>query len=218
MASAEMNLTMAFEETGEIRAPRAGEFFRGYDGSIKRAEFDFNFLCLPIVVMHLKASGEVRQVTAVATGVSGVTGLSPALSVASRSDRMAYTVYRHGGYEIHVSDLDASTPPAVTEVDTVTTHAFPTVLMPAPAASFSERPYRAGLRLDRLVQPYLSAGGGSSGSFIRGGVGLSFADMLGNRQLDFAVQAGKQVDDFIAQATYLNMRSRWNCWAAGCRF
>jgi len=161
------------------------------------------------------ASGEVRQVTSVATGVSGVTGLSPALSVAARSDRMAYTVYRHGGYEIHVSDVDASAPPAVTDIDTVTTHASPTVLMPAPAASFSERPYRAGLRLDRLVQPYLSAGGGSTGSFIRGGVGLSFADMLGNRQLDLAVQAGKQVDDFIAQATYLNMRSRWNWGVTG---
>jgi Tol biopolymer transport system component len=160
------------------------------------------------------ASGDVHQVTTVATGVSGVTGLSPALSVAARSDRMAYTVYRHGGYEIHVTDLDS---PAQTlaEVDTVTTHVPPTLLMPAPAASFAERPYRAGLRLDRLVQPYLSAGGGSTGGFIRGGVGLSFADMLGNRQLDLAVQAGKQVDDFIAQATYLNMRSRWNWGITG---
>ncbi|HET9834410.1 MAG TPA: BamA/TamA family outer membrane protein, partial [Vicinamibacterales bacterium] len=157
------------------------------------------------------ASDEVFQVTSVATGVSGVTGLSPALSIAARADRMAYSVYRRGAYEINVMDVDASQPLAAA-VDTTITHPAPSVLMPPPTASFSDRPYRAGLTLDRLVQPYLSAGGGSSGGFIRGGVGLSFADMLGNRQLDFAVQAGKNVDDFIAQATYVNMRSRWN-WA-----
>jgi len=153
----------------------------------------------------------VFQVTSVATGVSGVTGLSPALSVAARADRMAYSVYRRGAYEINVMDVDTSQPSAAA-VETTTTHLVPAALMPAPAASFSDRPYRAGLSLDRLVQPYLSAGGGSTGGFIRGGVGLSFADMLGNRQLEVAVQAGKNVDDFIAQATYVNMRSRWN-WA-----
>jgi len=157
------------------------------------------------------ASDEVFQVTSVATGVSGVTGLSPALSIAARADRMAYSVYRRGAYEINVMDVDTSQPSAAA-VETTTTHLVPAALMPAPAASFSDRPYRAGLSLDRLVQPYLSAGGGSTGGFIRGGVGLSFADMLGNRQLEVAVQAGKNVDDFIAQATYVNMRSRWN-WA-----
>jgi Tol biopolymer transport system component len=160
------------------------------------------------------ASGEVFKMTSVPTGVSGVTGLSPALSVASHSDRIAYSVYRHGGYEINVMDLDASTPERAA-VDTSTHVAPPPVLTPAPAVSFSDRPYRAALSLDRFVQPYLSAGGGSTGGFIRGGVGVSFADMLGNRQLDLAVQAGRHVDDFIAQATYINMRSRWNWGIAG---
>lgn len=157
--------------------------------------------------------GAVFQVTSVSTGVSGVTGLSPALSVASDSDRMAYSVYRHGGYEINMMDLDASAP---TEVAVDTTPHMPSpVLAPTPAASFPDRPYRPGLSLDRFVQPYLSAGGGSTGGFIRGGVGLSFGDMLGNRQLDLAVQAGKNVDDFIVQAEYVNMRSRWNWGVMG---
>jgi hypothetical protein len=65
------------------------------------------------------------------------------------------------------------------------------------------------------VQPYLLAGGGSTGGFIRGGVGLSFADMLGNRQLDVAVQAGSHVEDFILQAGYTNLRSRWNWGISG---
>ena len=158
-------------------------------------------------------SGAVFQVTDVSTGVSGVTGLSPALSVASDSDRMAYSVYHHGGYEINVMDLDASAPTEVA-IDT-TAHMPPPVLAPPPEASFTDRPYRARLSLDRFVQPYLSAGGGSSGGFIRGGVGLSFADMLGNRQLDLAVQVGKNIDDFILQAAYINMKSRWNWGVLG---
>ncbi len=36
--------------------------------------------------------------------------------------------------------------------------------------------------------------------------------MLGNHQLQTTVQVGKTIDDFVAQAAYVNMRSRWN-WA-----
>jgi Tol biopolymer transport system component len=154
------------------------------------------------------ADGGVFQVTSVSTGVSGVTGLSPALSVASDSDRMAYSVYRHGGYEINVMDLDSSETTRVAADNAP--HMPPPALAPAPEASFVDRPYRGKLTLDRLVQPYLSAGGGTTGGFIRGGVGLSFADMLGNHSLDVAVQAGKAVDDFILQAGYVNLKSRWN--------
>jgi len=39
--------------------------------------------------------------------------------------------------------------------------------------------------------------------------------MLGDRQLQTAVQVGKGVDDFIAQAAYLNMRSRWTWGVVG---
>ncbi|HVZ23769.1 MAG TPA: BamA/TamA family outer membrane protein, partial [Vicinamibacterales bacterium] len=67
----------------------------------------------------------------------------------------------------------------------------------------------------RFIQPYLSAGGGSIGGFIEAGVGLSFADLLNNHQLDVAVQAGRHVDDFVAQASYLNIGSRWNGGVSG---
>src|SRR5262245_10611694 len=77
-------------------------------------------------------------------------------------------------------------------------------------SQFTSRPYRAGLSLDRVVQPYLSAGGGGTGSFLRGGVGLSFGDMLGDQALETAIQVGKSRDDFGAQVAYINRRSRWN--------
>jgi hypothetical protein len=163
------------------------------------------------------AAGDIYQVTAEATGVSGVAAQSPALSVAGRDDHLAFSVYRHGSFEIHTTAPDRRAPLLALARAAVQT-AAPASQAPlplAPASSFSDHPYRAALSLDRFVQPYLSAGGGSTGGFIRGGVGLSFADMLGNQQLDVAVQAGSRIDDFIAQAGYVNMRSRWNWGVSG---
>ena len=47
------------------------------------------------------AAGSFSQVTTAATGVSGLTPLSPALSVASAAGTMAYVVFARGGFEIH---------------------------------------------------------------------------------------------------------------------
>jgi hypothetical protein len=169
------------------------------------------------------ATSEIFQVTMETTGVSGITGLSPALSVAGKSGRAAFSVYRRGAYEIHAIDLDAR-PPVLPAVPVVATALTPSSVARPPAASaafsfpaldlpngnaFAVKPYHAGLSLNRMVQPYLSAGGGSTGGFLRGGVGLSFGDMLGDHQLQTAVQVGKNLDDFVAQAAYVNMRSRW---------
>jgi Tol biopolymer transport system component len=179
-------------------------------------------------VYRLDIAGEtIFRVTQETTGVSGITSLSPALSVAAQADRAAYSVYRGGSYEIHAIDLtsdSAATPvPIVTATSTqpasaanLTAGAFsvPTFDLPNGKA-FAVKPYRGGLRLDRMVQPYLSAGGGSTGGFIRGGVGLSFGDMLGDHQLQSIIQVGKNVDDFATEVAYLNMRSRWNWGVLG---
>jgi len=47
------------------------------------------------------ATGAVVQLTTVATGVSGITSLSPTMSVAARSGRLLCTVFEHGGYALH---------------------------------------------------------------------------------------------------------------------
>jgi Tol biopolymer transport system component len=178
------------------------------------------------------ADGALFKVTDVTTGVSGVTALSPALSVAGPANELAFSVYRHGAYEIHLMDAVDGAPlnptpaeadlngettiPSTATTDTATQDrkAAGAVLMPTfglqDGSQFTSKPYRAGLSLDRVVQPYLTAAGGGMGSSIRGGVGLSFGDMLGDQQVQTAVQVGKSRDDFAAEASYLNMRSRWN--------
>jgi dipeptidyl aminopeptidase/acylaminoacyl peptidase len=172
------------------------------------------------------ADETIYQVTRETTGVSGITALSPALSVAGQVDRAAFSVYRNGSYEIHTIDLKsdsiqtaapvvaAGAAPASSPVPLAGALSVPVLDLPN-AQGFATKPYRSGLSLDRMVQPYVSAGGGSTGGFVRAGVGLSFADMLGDRQLQTAIQVGKSVDDFIGEAAYFNMRSRWNWGVIG---
>src|SRR4029078_5172789 len=50
------------------------------------------------------ADGEIFKITDVSAGVSGITALSPALAVAGRANQLAFSVYRHGAYEIQIVD------------------------------------------------------------------------------------------------------------------
>ena len=54
------------------------------------------------------ASAAVSQVTSITTAVAGVTPVSPALSVARDTGAIAFSVFRHGAYEVH--RLDAPSP------------------------------------------------------------------------------------------------------------
>jgi Tol biopolymer transport system component len=167
------------------------------------------------------STGDLFRVTDVRTGVSGVTASSPALSVAARADRLAFSVYRRGTYEIHTIETPHDTllrSESISRLHTSSPNIAPGLAnspaIGAPAREFTVKPSGHGLSLKAVGQPYLSAGGGSIGGFLRAGVSLSFGDMLGNQQLETAIQAGKGTDDFAVQATYVNQRSRWN-WGIG---
>ena len=160
------------------------------------------------------ADGEMFRLTNVSTGVSGVTALSPALGMAAATNRLAFSVYRNGKYEIRVMNAAAGTP-----VDRPR-HAPRSGAADSSAAEltdgreFTTRPYKSRLALNRGIQPYISAGGGGLNSFLRAGVALSFGDMLGDHRARTSFQVGKTLDDVVAHAAYVNLRSRWN-WAIG---
>jgi WD40-like Beta Propeller Repeat len=166
------------------------------------------------------AGGEVSQVTDVQTGVSGITALSPAIAVASSAGTVAYTVYRDGVYEIRtLGTTDSGRPTIVAGVplpsQSIRSAAPLMTPDPAPARQFSERPYARGLSLLSIGQPYVSAGGGAFGSFVRAGVSFGLGDLLGEQQLETALQVGKDVMDFAVQSVYLNRRSRWTWGSMG---
>jgi Tol biopolymer transport system component len=157
------------------------------------------------------ASGEVTQVTRAASGVSGVTSLSPALSLAN--GRVAFSEYRNGVYEIRLAPLSEGGPLSVTEERPARGGWLTAEFPEEPAAT--AHPYRRTLSFAGIGQPYLSAGGGSFGGYFRAGVSFSMSDLLEERQIDTALQVGGSRRDFAVQTAYINRQSRWNWGIAG---
>jgi WD40 repeat protein len=171
-------------------------------------------------------SGVLTPVTNVATGVSGITRLSPALSMARGTDAAVVSLYQKGGYSLVAIDPRASVAPP-------TFASSPAVLPPAerrdtglealiesptpiPPASvvLERRPYRPRLSLDYVGQPSLGVSTGSNGVAVGGGTGLYWSDMLGNHQLATALSFNNGGSRFLENMTgivaYGNRRHRWD--------
>lgn len=165
--------------------------------------------------------GRVFQITDVHTGVSGVTRLSPALSIAGASGMLAYSLFSGGGYEIHTidreSDLDGQEVPAVSLAATAAAESIddnvPVPQVPAivdPGRATGDQKYQPKLGLEALGMPYFSAGGGAFGTSVQGGSSFLFGDLLGDRQLFTAVHLSSQLDESAFMGTYLDRGSRLN--------
>jgi Tol biopolymer transport system component len=182
---------------------------------------------------------EVRRVTNLFTGVSGITGTSPAVTAARAADRLLFTVYENGGYNIYAltdpRDL-AGTP--LTAPDSLGAGPYAALLPPIPrpresayhrvanylgdplgglpgrgqVAEYDVIPYRPRLGLDYLGQPQVGVAVGSpyGGNGLHGAVAGIFSDVLGRHSLFAAVQAQGQIDEIGFATQYLNARERWN--------
>lgn len=151
------------------------------------------------------AAGSLFQLTDLLGGVSGITPLSPALSSAAADNRLAYSVYDEGRYEIYsieAADTLAGRPvpageaPRLAEVIPGAKAEGAVVEARKDATSgladeqgFTKAPYKAKLGLDYVGQPYMGAGVDRYGAFFSGGVSMMFSDMLGNHTLTTALQA-----------------------------
>jgi len=175
------------------------------------------------------APSDTRQITAVVTGVSGITALSPAASVASRSGEVTYTVYDDGGYAIRLLDsgpagMDprslsvnaAQLPPGDRKPSQVAQLlASPADGLPQPQ-DYPVEPYRPKFGLTGVAQPVVGVGVSRYGTSLGGGIALTFGDTLGNHVLATAVQVnsaiGRSTDlkDVGAQVGYFNLTHRWN--------
>jgi len=164
-----------------------------------------------------RASLAVTRMTSVPIGVSGITALSPAISVGSEGTRVAMSLYTHGAFEIHTLDVHGANGTPVAAPRSVATSVKPMRTTEAAPTDFSRRPYSPKLSLFSFGQPYLSAGGGAFGSYFRAGVGFGVGDMFGEQELDSAVQVGKKMSDLAIETTYLNRRSRWNWGITGAQ-
>jgi WD40 repeat protein len=159
---------------------------------------------------------EVARITDEQIGVSGVTALSPAISIGAGGKRIAMSVYSRGAFEIRALDVPhASFAPAHSAV--ARTSPRPLAVAATSHPAFQSRRYTPSLSLVSFGQPYLSAGGGAFGSFFRAGVAFRVGDLFGEQSLDTAVQVGTKASDFAVETAYINRRSRWNWGVTGAQ-
>lgn len=182
------------------------------------------------------------RVTRVATAVSGITDLSPALSVARGTGDVAFSVLNGGAYEIRRIPADrarsaalpeleppdaprlaAMLPPAVPRVETATPDVALTISEPASLpeslrAAPRER-YRPRLGLAFVGPATVGVGSDRIGYGLGGAISAYFTDLLGEHQVAVAVQGGAQSgqtfgNTFGGQLVYLNQAKRFQ-WGAG---
>ena len=104
----------------------------------------------PDVYRVARAGGEPVALTAIPTGVSGITPLSPALSVARIGGQAAYTVFRDGGYEIRLLGEDAET--TVADPPTTDLALLPPSGRPPQRRRRTARPPRGGSSSGHIVR------------------------------------------------------------------
>jgi len=173
------------------------------------------------------ASRALYQLTDLVGGVSGVTALSPALSASTRADRLAYSVYDEGRYEIYTIEARETLagwrvlveeprtagliPGGRPDGDVVDAN-NDAVTGLADAATFAKEPYKAKLGLDYIGQASLGGGVGPYGTFFGGGIAMGFSDMLGKHNLGVMVQADSVAgfNDVGAIVQYVNKEHRFN--------
>lgn len=175
-------------------------------------------------------SGEIQRVTRIATGVSGITGSAPAMSVARETGTVVFSIFDE--FEYHVYSMDSQevegTQTVAETVDPVGRLVPPRELrVPSRVAAYLEdyetalvspstfqgedsEDYSPGLSLDWVGQPMVGVGTDQFGTFIGGSAAAFFSDMLGNRNLGVAVQAQGTVKDIGGQFVYQNLARRWN--------
>jgi Tol biopolymer transport system component len=174
------------------------------------------------------ASGAVARLTDLPAGVSGITATSPALSAAAYADRLAYSVYEQGRYEIYDIDAAEGRPATTVPLETVKDAGLiPGAKVESAVAearadaqtglvgtdAFTTVPYKARLDLDYVGQPYVGAGVSSRyGGAFSGGVSMGFSDMLGEHNLSTILQAERVsgFTDIGAVVGYVNRKQRLN--------
>ena len=187
------------------------------------------------------SGGQVAQVTTILTGLSGITGTSPAMSVATRAGVAAFSVYDDGKYDIvtrpiappattevvgspvatAASTAAATLPPLDRRVSAVqATLADPQFGLPEPQ-TYESAEYKPRLQLETLGQPMIGVGVDRFGTSIGGGLSMSFSDMLGDHTLAAAIQVSSGVGGNFSpkntafQLAYLNQARRWNWGLVG---
>ncbi len=184
-------------------------------------------------------TGKVFQMTALLTGITGITPYAPAISASLKEtrDRILFTHYTNGTYNIYKAnsenfsnrevskdsvDLTAATLPKIdpdaTDVISINLPKIDRLktLTPQEVTAIE---YKPKFKLDYVggsagvgVSTGSIYGGSTTG--LAGGVDLLFGDILGDQQLYSSLFMNGDIYDFGGSIAYINRKKRLN-WGVG---
>lgn len=176
------------------------------------------------------AGGSVARVTSVATGVAGITDTSPAMTVASGTGDVLFTMFENGRYSIYRASESAMQgqsvareggpgragvlPPLTSgrEETVVSYLESPAAGLPPRTERFQIGPYHADLKLSYIGPPTLGVGVDRYGLGLGGSVFAYFTDILGQHEIGTTLVSGtggRSLSSSIAgQIYYLNQERR----------
>jgi hypothetical protein len=243
----DMRLATIDVGTGEIREIQA---FRGATTHInpqwapdgRSIYFIANPEGIPDLYRISVPEGAISRLTALHTGIAGITDMAPAMTVAARSGDIAFSVFEDDNYNIYTLPASApsqpiSAPPAMAENTAPRAALLPPLRstgseitgylmrpeegLPPASTSFVERKYNSDLHLAYLGPPTLGVGVGEFGFGAGGSVTAFFSDILGRQNVGFTFQGGggngsgssNLTEQLGGEVFYLNQTSRLN-WGA----
>jgi surface antigen Omp85-like protein/WD40 repeat protein len=189
---------------------------------------------IPDVYRYYFTDNHVMRITHVQTGVSGITDMSPALTVAQKTGDIAFSLYEDDNYNIYKipgtpngptvsinmpseAALAGQLPPLRGTGSVITAYMQrPEQGLPPANAGFTTAPYNPALHLAYVGPPSVGVSTGTLGTGVGGSVSAYFSDILGEHNFGFTFEGGGgygigTVGDQIAgEALYLNQQHRWN--------
>jgi hypothetical protein len=167
------------------------------------------------IFMYSLNSHNTYRLTNLFTGVSGITEMSPALSVARNINKLVFSFYNKRKYSIYALEGVLIAPQAL---DTAT-DALAGVLPPADrisdpvkaniplAVDPKKEKYRSHFKLDFIGNSGVGVVAGRYGAGLAGGVNALFSDIVGNNMLLAGLSMNGRLQDIAGSIAYINQKN-----------
>ena len=175
---------------------------------------------------------KTHRLTDYMTGISGITTMSPAVSLARDIDRITYSYYWKNEYRIYSAtsadfqavevnpdslNFEAATLPPWKRVGTdLVDNNFVTMTAVDDTLShtFKQLPFRPKFRLDYISNVNMGVATTSRyGTGMAGSIVMLFSDIIGDNQIYSQLALNGEIYDFGGQVAYLNQKRKLN-WGA----
>jgi Tol biopolymer transport system component len=191
---------------------------------------------VPDVYRYYFSDNHIARITHVQTGVSGITEMSPALTVSPGTGDIAFSLYEDDNYNIYKISPAAGGPTVTTALPPEASRAAQlpplrgtgsaiTAYLEQPAAGllaentrFQTANVSNALHLAYLGPPTIGVGVSTFGTGVGGSVSAYFSDVLGENNVGVSFEGGGTgtsgvgtfADQLSGEVLYLNQAHRWN--------